>query len=369
MPKVGSIINDSSQPSRLPEEKFSRNGFAGALHRATHGTDEVEIGNGEVEKTTEVEGSTMEDAAKLIVGVRYLLKGWIPYGMLTGLIAEPGRAKSAFALWLARTIVTGGPWFNGMKSFRSPRSVLWCSTEHDMAITIDRMCKWKIPKGRIILPFADPLQSIQLTNEEHLQHVEALVHKHKTPAVIIDSLRAGHDRDENESAVGKVLQNLAVIAQRTNAAVIVVHHTKKLSVGEEVISNSSRGSNAIIANFRAMIAFDKPDLDLKNKWVRVRQLDKNLCVDYTPVGLLVTNDGLKFGPAPEKPKKESAEDIAVKFLDARIKPGQSCESKPLIDEAEQQEGIATATLARARESLGIVSDKSDKSWVWKRPSP
>src|SRR5262245_27426815 len=78
------------------------------------GTDNIEIGSlAPGEPLPNVEGATAAEVAELVDSVKFLVKGWIPFGMLTGIIAEPGIGKSAFALWLARSIVTGCEWFNG----------------------------------------------------------------------------------------------------------------------------------------------------------------------------------------------------------------------------------------------------------------
>jgi RecA-family ATPase len=266
--------------------KKSGSSLGQVLYSALKGTDDIVIGSDA--EATDVEGATMADAAKLIASVLFLLKGWIPFGMITGIVAEPGNGKSAFSLWLARTIVTACMWFTGLRALPKPARVLWCGTENDLAITLDRMRKWGIPEHGIILPFKDdPLRPIVLTDDSHLERIESLVNRYKTPAVFIDSLRGGHDGDENNSQVGRVLQSLSAIAQRTGAAFIVVHHTRKLSVDEEVTANSSRGSNAILALMRSQIGIDRPDPE--SPWRRARVLKENLGLAPKPVGFRITD--------------------------------------------------------------------------------
>ncbi len=241
------IVNGHTK-SQSPRPPSSRSGAGSAPKVDQHPTlvqDDIIIGGSIKEsELVNVKAVTMEDAAELIASVRYLVPDWIPYGMVTGFIAEPGIGKSAFALWLARSIMTGSPWFTGAKGPK-PGHILWCATENDMAITKDRMEKWCIPFDKMILPLEDdPLASVDLLSDEHVGRIESLICKYKTKAVFLDSLRGSHDGDENCSRVGKVLQNLSKIAERTQAAVIVVHHTKKLDDGEEISANSSRGSNA-----------------------------------------------------------------------------------------------------------------------------
>jgi hypothetical protein len=341
--------------------------------RIQTGTDEILIGSDLhllEEENGNVQGATMADAAKLVAGVRYLVREWVPFGMVTGIVAEPGVGKSAFALHaIARPIVTGCQWFTGAKGPPKPGYVLWCPTENDMAITLQRMRDWGIPLDRIILPFKDdPLAAVNLTCDEDLEKVEALVNKYRTMAVVVDSLRGGHDGDENNSRVGRVVQSLASIAERTRAAVIVVHHTKKLMVDEEITANSSRGSNAILAMMRSQIGIDKPDL--KSRWLRVRVLKENLGIAPRPIGFQVTSKGLEFGASPEKPRKQTEKDRAEVWLRDHMEPGHWYPSGELLEEAEQF-GYSANAIQRAREAIGIVKPdhvrKTKDGWEWSLP--
>src|SRR5438128_979951 len=75
-------------------------------------TDEVTIGS-DTEYEGEIEVCTAAEAAKIVGETKFLIPVWMPYALLTGVIAEPGKGKSALLLWLARTIMTAGTWFNG----------------------------------------------------------------------------------------------------------------------------------------------------------------------------------------------------------------------------------------------------------------
>ena len=86
---------------------------------------------------------------------------------------------------------------------------------------------------------------------------------------------------------------------------MVIHHAKKHYEGQELTPNSSRGSNAILANFVCQIAIDQPDP--KSEWRRVQVLKENLGVRPQPVGFLASDKGLQFGAAPIRPPKERKE--------------------------------------------------------------
>lgn len=117
--------------------------------------------------------------------------------MITGIVAEPGVGKSAFAMWLARCVMTGQPWFTGRKG-PQPSQVLWCATENDMANTLGRMSQWKIPKHKLLLPFKDPLATINLSDPKHLKRMEQIIRQEQIKLVgvfdpqAIPASRGGH---------------------------------------------------------------------------------------------------------------------------------------------------------------------------------
>jgi hypothetical protein len=362
-----------------PERIVLPNRLAARAALAAEGTDEVEIGSdppatdADAPAVEPARAATMADAAKLVSSVKFLVRDWVPFGMVTGVVAEPGHGKSAFALWLARTVLTGAVWFTGTKGPRKPGDVLWCGTENDVAITLDRVGKWKLPPERLLLPFDDdPLRTVTLTNVGDLERIEALIGTYKTKLVVIDSLRGGHDSDENSSQVGRVLQSLAAVAERTRAALVVVHHSRKLSPDEDVSANSSRGSNAIFAYFRSMIGIDRPDPD--GPWSRVRMLKQNLGLAPKPIGFRVTDTGLEFGPAPVRPEKETEKGKAADWLRERLRSGEAHNANEVIEEAKQL-GFTERTVRRAATAeLGVKpqqirADGKIVGWTWALPSP
>jgi hypothetical protein len=355
-----------------------RHSLLGQRIRATlaSGTDDIVIGSecpAPVE-STDVRAGSMADVMKRVDGIRYLVKDWIPFGMLTMILAPPGIGKSAFALYaLVRTIITGGLiWFNGMKGPSKPGYVLWCDTEGSAAITVQRIKDWGLPAHRIKVPFEDdPLLSVNLTEAAHLAQIEAIVNKYRIPLVVIDSLRGAHGGDENSSKVAEVLQSLAAIAERTKSAIVIIHHTRKIHADEELSADSSRGSNAIIAMVRSQLGIDKPDKD--SDWCRLQMLKENLGLKPRPVGFVISSKGLEFGQAPEKLKKETRRDQAEDWLREYMTPGKWYSAGELLDDADKQFGYSKNAVQRAREAIGIVKPnycrKTKDGWEWKLPIP
>jgi hypothetical protein len=340
--------------------------------RRKFGTDEIVIGSSSPAPGNEVQAGSMADVMQRVDGIKYLVKDWIPFAMLTMIVAPPGIGKSAFALFaLARPIVMGDLfWFNGMKGPIKPSYVLWCDTEGSAAITVQRIKDWGLPAERIKVPFNDdPLRPINLSDAEHIAQMKALIVKYRIHLVVIDSLRGAHNGDENSSRVAEVLQNLASIAEETKAAIVVIHHTRKIHVDEEMSADCSRGSNAIIAMVRSQLGIDKPNKD--SEWCRLQMLKENLGLKPRPIGFCVSSKGLEFGIAPEKPRKETQRDKAEDWLRDYMRPGKWYPAAELLDDAKQF-GYSPNAMQRARELIGIVKPthvrKFGKTWKWQLPT-
>lgn len=310
----------------------------------------------------------MADVAAVISGVTFLVPDLIPFGMVSMLVGPPGVGKSLVALYaLARPIVTGSDWFTGSPGPSKPGFVLWCDTESSAAITIERIKAWSLPGERILVPFHDdPLRSLNLTHEGDLERIEAVIGKYRCKLVVVDSLRGAHNLDENNSSVSTVVQRLATIAERTGTAVVVIHHTKKMREDEDITANSSRGSNALVGLVRSQIGIDKPDP--QSPWCRLSMLKENLGLKPAPIGFRISDTGLEFGKAPERPRSETGHDRATAFLITNMRKG-VWHSAAELTELAIQEGIASVTLHRARVALGITKPdglrKEGGAWQWR----
>ncbi|MGA2064138.1 MAG: AAA family ATPase [Thermoguttaceae bacterium] len=337
--------------------------------------DGVEIGSPSYERGEGDETASWEDVRKLVAGIRWLVPGWVPYGMATGIIAEPKVGKSAFALGaLVRPIITGCNWFTGHLG-SEPGYVVWCDTEGSAAINIHRAGEWGLPVDRVRVPFPDdPLRAIDLDNADHMGRIESVVSYYRARLVVVDSFRGAHGGDENNSKIARALQSLTTIAERTKAAVCIIHHTRKLVADEEMTANSGRGSNAFLAMVRCQLGIDRPE-GPKAEWRRVQVLGENLGIAPSPVGFRFAKGGLEFGQAPERPRKEkeTRRDQAEDWLREHMTPGKWYPAGKLLKEADQLGGYSANAIQRAREALGIVKPRHVRKvaagWEWQLPVP
>ncbi len=359
-------------PLPVRENVVQRNGKPTlAEHLRRRLPESVEIGSTIYTDRPEDDTASWEDVRQIVAGVRWLLKGWLPAGVLVGLIGQPKQGKSAFALGaLARPIVLGRNWFTGLPA--TPGCIVWADTESSAAINIERARAWGLPMDRVKVPFADdPLRPIDLANDEDMNRVFNVVCRYRAPLLVVDSFRGSHTQDENNSKIAGVLRRLANIAEQTRTAVALVHHTRKMLEGEELSANSGRGSNAFLAMVRLQIAIDRPDPN--GEWRRARVLGENFGVSPAPLGFRFTDSGLDFGQAPRRPHTDTRKEGAKAWLVEFLKGGKWVPAKNVLTAAEQF-GLSANALQRAREELGItlnsafIRRRTDGCYEWKLPT-
>ena len=313
--------------------------------------------------------SSLADAHKFIQGIQWLVPGWVPRGMLTGVVAQSKMGKSAFVLdGLVRPLATGSNWFSGaFNSIVAP--VIWCDTEGSLAINDQRAQDWEIPRNMIKMPFDDPLQKLCLEDHSHLIRLENVINYNRSPLAILDSFRGSHDREENNSRISTLLRKLSDISERTRASIVIIHHSKTLPEGEEATVQFARGSTAFIAMVRCQIVLDRPNK--KSSTRRIRMLGENLGTKPNPIGFKYRSDntGLEFTQAPEQSKPETIKRTATEWLLSRLKQGEWI--KAVTDQEATDAGFNHRSIQSAREGLGIKGSdfvrKGPKHWEWMLP--
>lgn len=309
--------------------------------------------------------TTLGDVASIIKGVEWLWNPWIPLGLVTLVIAEPGIGKSAFLLGgILPPIILGTPFPDGQKGLEVPRPAIWCDTESAHAMTIERVARWSLPSDRLLLPGDNPLDSISIDNDQELHDLSQQIRRENAPITIIDSLRSAHGGEENSSRdVGMIMKGLAEIAQDTRTAIVVVHHTRKIKDGQPVGYNAARGSNAIIAMARSVIALSRPDPEVAT--IRVEIVKSNVAPIPGPLGFTIKENGIQFCEPPSAAsnfRAQSRLEEAMVFLREVLADG----DKPMreIESAAKERGLSPRTLERAKDKLGIASQKKNAKWAW-----
>jgi hypothetical protein len=314
------------------------------------------------------------DVAEIVGNVKWLVPGWVPRSLITGLFARPKDGKSFWALQLAWSIATGRDFLTGIIC-AEPAKVIWADTEGNSGINIQRARKWGVPMHMLIAPFQDdPLKPINLEDREHIQRISDVICCHQAPLLVIDSYRGSHRNDENSSQLMGALQSLAKIGQETKTAPLLLHHASdKIPYDVELTSAHVRGSSVYTQMVRSLIAIERGNL--KNDWRRVRLLNQNLGAAPEPYGFRITDTGLEFGDAPEIGVSETRKQDCIEWFRKTMKPNREYIASQIQEQAKDA-GFRHTTVQSAREAIGLTRKAGnvyprpkDGKYVWRLPSP
>jgi hypothetical protein len=183
--------------------------------------------------------------------------------------------------------------------------------------------------------------------------------------IVVDSLTGNFEGDENSSRdMKRALRNLSDLAERSGAAVVVVHHTRKALAeeGRQVTGNRLRGSSAIRQFARAELLIDQPVIDGP---MRLRASASNLSTATGEVGFTLTDQGPEWCDPPEVPMQPSRTKDATDFLREFLRQGARAPGEVLL--AGKTLGFAERTLYRAATKLQVVKGR-DGAMAWGLPA-
>jgi putative DNA primase/helicase len=318
--------------------------------------------------------------------VSWLWDGHLPAGKLVVLDGDPSVGKSTLAIdWAARLSV-GAPWPDGS---RCPLGdVLVLSAEDGLADTI---------RPRLDAAGGDPARVHALTDvtfrddEGNVRHrsvtladveqIKAAIEKHGARLVIIDVLMAylpGKVDSHKDQDIRSVLARLADLGEKTGCCLLLLRHLNKSSVGNPLYRGG--GSIGIVGAARAgFVAAIDPDDATRRVLASTKQ---NLAPE--PPALAYQLVGADNGAAKvewlgsstatastllsshegddERTARDEASEWLIDYLETnggRAKAGDAIR-------AAAADGIAKATLTRARKRAGITSVKAgmEGGWVW-----
>jgi len=343
--------------------------------------------NGAVPWEPEVQAHMLWTPADILAGrvseVSWLWPDWLPLGFITILAAAAGDGKSGIALDLARRVILGLEWPNTddgndvVRPGAGPVLVLDC--EGCQAIWVSRIKAWGVPEEAVWFP-GDGFTRVALDDLEALAGVRGTVEKHAAKLLIIDSLRSGLPAgvDENDSSIGAILAPWADLARDCGLAILIVHHYGKQKRGEggAATLDRLRGSTAIGAAARSVIAIDRPQEETREEDGRMRLsvVKSNLGPFPQPLGFAIGADGVEWcaAPEPKQDKNAPARGKAREFLEAVLQTKPMCftDLKALAEE----DRISKNSLYAAKRLLRIVevpdtTDPAGRRKLWSLPAP
>ncbi len=324
--------------------------------------------------------------------VAWLWEGRIPLGRLTLLVGRPGEGKSFLTTDAAARVTTGTPWPDGTPCPKG--SVILICAEDDPADTIrPRLDAHHADCRRVHL-----LTMVRRISEDGKPHdfmftladVASLetVLRQLTDCrlIVIDPIGSfiGGKVDGNaENEVRSILAPVAMLAERHDAAVLVVAHRRKSTAA--AADDLALGSRAFTGIARAVWHLSR---DGENKSRRLLLPGKNNlaregdglaftiggeppCISWErdPVrmnadeGLAAENAVNKPGPEPEA-RSQAADWLLALLGDGEI-------AAAVVKSEAANAGLSYRTVQRAADTLGVIREKNAFSggWQWRLPRP
>lgn len=345
---------------------------------------ELEAVRAEAAAMTEGRGtgiSLVKVAEAETLQVNWLWKPYIPMECITLLEGDPKTGKTWMALAITAIITRGFPLpgEDGRFHPREPGNVLYLTAEDSIGMTLKpRLEKANADTGRVVVfegKIGRDKKTIVPINMQDLPQLDEALERVKPVLMVIDSMvpHLGPKVDSNKAEqVVPVLNGVARLAEKHSCACLIIRHLAKGPRERALYKGQGTISIAGVARSILMVGIDPNE---PSKRVMVHSAC-NLAKEGPGQSFAITDDGaLEWCGisevsaaelvAPEVIEQSGARADAKKFLRGALAQGPRS-AVDMEDEADAN-GIAPATLKRARKELNIRAFKLAKAWYWELP--
>jgi len=293
--------------------------------------------------------------------------GWIEPGLLPpqGILflgGEPKIGKSLLVANLALALAAG----TDRVGFTVPaaRRVLVCQFELPVPHFVSRLAAMR----RALGPAADENLLVDtraaghlLSAPQGLQHFLNAARQAAAAVIVLDPLYSAHDQDENDTrAMAALCQSLLRLRDASQAALIVVHHTRK-SIGREEIGSAFRGSSALHAVGDSYLLLRRP---AANRAALELRFQFRYAPSLPPMLLQLEPHSLWFSAAGSAPAsdplrhKVGPQDVAQALAELGERARYSQLREHLMQRTASSKRTAQLAISEARRKGDIVSDNS-----------
>lgn len=302
--------------------------------------------------------------------ITWIWQDWIPRGMVTLLVGQSGIGKTMLALYIMKALTNDTPLPDGSLIPDDSKGLgVFLESESALVVLKDKLKKSKINRSNLLIPNfeSDLLRHLDILKDEESKFIfETYAKEDGVRLVVVDSL-GGMLEQENKPEAKKAIQYLASIAQEHNIAILLVHHPRKTVNGEtnEIYLDSIRGFSGIFQFCRSIIKLEQPDP--ADERLRMSVLKSNLVAKPEAIGVDFGLDGeiIFSKDVPQFAQKAGIFTEAEELVKDLFDGTDEIPAKEATDFLES-EGISISTQNRVKRSLGIVSERRDASWVWKK---
>jgi hypothetical protein len=291
--------------------------------------------------------------------IKWLWYPYIPMGTVTALFGTGGQGKTYLTCDLAARMSRGEK-FPDQIGQAVPQKVLMLTAEDDYpTVVIPRLNKMNANLKNIAVP------DFQFTLDAWgAQQVTELMREFAATIVFIDPIvyYAGGKMDMNKSnEVRAMMETLKTAAKQSSSSVVIVGHIRKSEEGDE--ASRMMGSADWVNAARSGLLVTKTNDGSK--------VMKHVKTNYGQMGLARTfdidDDGFHWGDTFEpddlpSEKHEKPRAQAISFLISTLKAGPVPAKE--LEALAKDEGIAIATLNRAKPGIAESIFSKSQGWVW-----
>jgi len=318
--------------------------------------------------------------------VEWLWENHMPTGEITILAGDPGVGKSYFSYFLSAQVSIGGFWPNAPDRAIESGKVLILSTDEDPNYCIrprSDAAGADVDKILVLEGAHDKRGGIRIINlTRDIHRLEDILKKDKSYRLLVIDPLSDYVGRIDQHSYGDVLwalNPLLVLARKYHVAVVgIMHCNKNTSLQVLYRIMGSMGFMAMAGSVW-LIAKDREDEEQKRRFFaplkhRLSPEQKALAFRLENLGRVAkvvfesepVEDSFDIEEALVPQERSSETKRAKKFILEMLKDGPVLTEE--IKSAARDEGIAWATLRRAREKMrGVKADKENKprgKWFW-----
>ena len=218
--------------------------------------------------------------------LNWMVEGLIQSGANGMIIARPKAGKSLLIADLCICLAAGLPWLpgNGGAGFyvERPARVAYVTREDAPQLTQWRLKK--LARGRevvledikanLYVNSRQEKQRLMIDDEDDRNELIRALEKHKTEFLVLDVFRRLHTAEENDNtAMQRVIDNVALIQEKTGCQVTLIHHETKGSE-EATLTERIRGASAIAGYAEWVLGLRVVNRhEAKHEWVRLVEIE------------------------------------------------------------------------------------------------
>lgn len=200
---------------------------------------------------------------------------------------------------------------------------------------------------------------LNLSDPEHLKYVQEQALDFGAELIVIDNGSAGFEltsENDNAEVASRVMLPLKTLARRTNAAVILVHHTGKPgeSPRQTIDAFMGRGASAFGSLARSIYGL-VPASDMGEGYVVLHNTKNKSGPKLEPVTMRLDFHSLWFEQLNTRPRMDVTAQAVREFVNSR-----GAASLSEIKEHFMQYGASTRTIERR------IADAAEVGLIWRK---